>query len=232
MQPESVPESCGGALRKGAERLAGGPHPGRARLDAETLLLRVLGQGKAWLLAHADAPLARDPARHYAELLERRLGGEPIQYILGETEFYGLLFRVTPDVLIPRPETEHLVEKAIALAGRFHAPRIVDIGTGSGAIAVALARHLPRASITATDISPAALRMARENAARNGVEERIRFLAGDLLAPVAAVVPAQAGRFEPLERFELVVSNPPYIPAADRATLAIEVRDYEPALAL
>ncbi len=269
MQPESIPESCGGALRQGAARLARGPHPGRARRDAETLLLHLLGTGKAWLLAHAEAPLPGEPARRYAELLERRLRGEPIQYITGEAEFYGLPFRVTPDVLIPRPETEHLVEKAIAMARSFAAPRIVDVGTGSGAIAVTLAHALTQtaarqgdskgdsrdpskkgtgfspyilqteferalapeesltgfssatpAKITAIDLSAPALALAGENAARNGVAAQIRFLAGDLLAPVAG------------EAFELVVSNPPYVPAADRATLAVEVREYEPALAL
>ncbi len=220
MQPESIPESCGGALRRGAARLARGPHPGRARRDAETLLLHLLGTGKAWLLAHAEAPLPGEPARRYAELLERRLRGEPIQYLTGEAEFYGLPFRITPDVLIPRPETEHLVEKAIALARGFAAPRIVDVGTGSGAIAVALGGALAHAQLTAIDLSAAALEIARENAARNGVAGRIRFLPGDLLAPVAG------------EAFEMVVSNPPYVPAADRATLSVEVREYEPALAL
>jgi release factor glutamine methyltransferase len=133
-------------------------------------------------------------------------------------EFYGLPFRVTPDVLIPRPETEHLVEKVIELAARFEQPRIVDVGTGSGAIAVALAQKLPHAQIAATEISSRALAIARENAKRNGVD--LGFLSGDLLAPVAG------------ERFEIIVSNPPYVPEADRATLSVEVREYEPALAL
>jgi len=151
-------------------------------------------------------------------LVERRRIGEPIQYITGETEFYGLPFRVTPDVLIPRPETEHLVEKVLSLASQFDQARIVDVGTGSGAIAVALAHKLPQARIAATDISSQALVVAEENAKRNGAF--VRFLQGDLLAPVAG------------ERFEIVVSNPPYVPETDRATLSVEVRDYEPALAL
>jgi release factor glutamine methyltransferase len=121
-------------------------------------------------------------------------------------------------VLIPRPETEHLVEKVIELAARLELPRIVDVGTGSGAIAVALAHKLPHAQITATDICTQALNVARNNAKRNGVD--LRFLAGDLLAPVAA------------ERFEIVVSNPPYVSSGDRATLSVEVREYEPELAL
>ena len=123
-------------------------------------------------------------------------------------------------MLIPRPETEHLVEKVIELARGFERPRIVDVGTGSGAIAVALAYNLPDARITATEISAAALEVARANAARNGVAERVRFFEGDLLAPVAG------------ELFDLVVSNPPYVPEGDRDALSVEVRDYEPAQAL
>ena len=153
-------------------------------------------------------------------LLRRRATGEPIQHITGETEFYGLPFRVTPDVLIPRPETEHLVEHVIALAAQFHSPRIVDVGTGSGAIAIALAHALNEAQLTAIDISDSALAIARENAERNGVASRIRFHEGNLLEPVAG------------ERFDVVVSNPPYVPTSDRDTLSVEVRSFEPALAL
>lgn len=131
-----------------------------------------------------------------------------------------MLFRVNRDVLIPRPETEHLVEKAMALAAEFARPRIVDVGTGSGAIAVALAHALPFAQITSTDISTAALAVAKDNAARNGVADRMRFLEGDLLGPVKG------------EQFDIVVSNPPYVPESDRNTLHEEVRDYEPAQAL
>ncbi len=204
----------------GAARLSFGPHPDRARLDAETLLLHVLGKDKAWLMAHPEEEIPAAEAGRYAKLLERRYRGEPIQYITGETEFYGLDFRVTPDVLIPRPETEHLVETVLRVAAGFQAPRIVDIGTGSGAIAIALAHHLPNAAITAIDISRSALGVARQNAEPNGVYDRIRFLEGDLLAPVAG------------QQFEIVASNPPYVPAIDRASLAVEVRDHEPALAL
>jgi release factor glutamine methyltransferase len=202
----------------GMTRLSFGPHGDRARVDAEQLLLHVLGKDRAWLLANSDDEVAEDKAAHYVELLERRRKGEPIQYITGETEFYGLPFHVSPDVLIPRPETEHLVEKVIELAACFEQPRIVDVGTGSGAIAVALAHKLPHARVVATDISSRAVTVARENAKRNGVG--LRFFLGDLLAPVAG------------ERFEIVVSNPPYVPATDRATLSVEVRDYEPAPAL
>ena len=209
----------------------------------------MLGKNKAWLIAHADEEIPDDQADRYMVLLERRKTGEPIQYITGETEFYGLPFRVTPDVLIPRPETEHLVEKALELAmlsDRFvtghdfsraesrakqnralapagrssKTPRILDIGTGSGAIAIALAHHLPNAQITALDISASALEIARENALRNAITDRIQFIQSDLLAAVAH------------QRFDLVVSNPPYVPITDRASLSIEVREHEPALAL
>lgn len=221
MQPRPPDRSTIRALLAEAERsLAAGLHPERARLDAESLLLHVLGKNKAWLMAHADEQLAGDQSASYADLLERRYRGEPIQYITGEAEFYGLPFRVTRDVLIPRPETEHVVEKALEFAARFPQPCIIDIGTGSGAIIVALAHKLPTATITATDLSSGALAIAQKNAERNGVAHRIRFLEGDLLVSVAE------------ERFDIVVSNPPYVPRTDRASLSVEVRDYEPALAL
>ncbi len=241
-------------LAQAEAQLNAGPHLDHARLDAETLLLHLIGKNKAWLMAHADDDFAGCTAIHYASLLERRRKGEPIQYITGECEFYGIPFRVTPDVLIPRPETELLVEQCLALATRSGAPnleemweepqnlgapsiprilrngwettnpaspiRILDVGTGSGAVAVALASQLPNTSVTATDVSKNALAIARENANRNKIADRIRFLEGDLLAPVAS------------ESFNIVVSNPPYIPATDRDSLSVEVRDHEPALAL
>jgi release factor glutamine methyltransferase len=208
------------ALEHGTAQLSAGPHAEKARLDAELLLLHHVGKDRAWLLSHSSDEFGGCRAAGYAVLVDRRAKGEPIQYILGECDFYGLPFRVTADVLIPRPETEHLVEKAIALAGSFATPRIVDVGTGSGAIAIALAHHLPKAHITAVDLSEAALAVARENAERNLIAEPIHFLRGNLLEPVAG------------ERFDLVVSNPPYVPVADCASLSVEVRDYEPALAL
>jgi len=221
MQPKPPDRSTIRALLAEAEHLlAAGPHLERARLDAEVLLLHVLGKNKAWLMAHADEQLAGDQSARYAELLERRYRGEPIQYITGEAEFYGLPFRVTRDVLIPRPETEHVVEKVLEFAARFSQPRIIDVGTGSGAIAVALAHHLPCARITATDIWAHALDLAHSNAGSNGVSNRIRFLPGDLFDPVAK------------EQFEIVVSNPPYVSHNDRDSLAVEVRNHEPALAL
>jgi len=231
-------------LQQAEAQLRAGPHPDRARPDAETLLLHHLGKTRAWLIAHLDDDFGGCAAIGYAGFITRRLHGEPIQYITGEAEFYGLPFRVTPDVLIPRPETEHLVEKALEILGapsippggpihaqshrawvgmherRQSTPRILDIGTGSGAIAVSLAHHLPHALITATDLSESALSVARGNATRNCVSDRIRFLQGDLLAPVAG------------EQFNIIASNPPYVAAADRDTLSDEVRDHEPALAL
>jgi len=222
------------ALDEAQRVLAAGPHPERARRDTETLLLHALRKtapqtnldtSQAWLIAHDGEPLAPDAAATFCDLVKRRLAGEPIQYITGDAEFYGLPFHVNRDVLIPRPETEHLVEKAISLAQRLRltwapSPRIVDIGTGSGAIAVALARALLFAHITATDISAAALEVARRNAARNGVADRIRFFEGDLLEPVVG------------EHFDIVVSNPPYVPESDRDSLSVEVRNYEPPQAL
>jgi len=212
-------------LAEAQSLLAAGPHPDRARQDAETLLLQAWGRqyperNHAWLLTHLDSHAAPGNAAEFHALVKRRLAGEPIQYIAGETEFYGLPFSVTRDVLIPRPETEHLVEKALQFSAELADPRIVDVGTGSGAIAVALATHLSKVSITATDISSAALAIARRNAQRNQVADRIRFVAGDLLAPVVG------------EQFEMVVSNPPYVAEADRGTLAIEVREFEPGAAL
>ena len=204
----------------GTKSLATGPHPERARQDAETLLLGVLETSRAWLLAHMDEELDPGDAIRYKLLIHLRYKGEPIQYIAGQCEFYGLPIRVSAGVLIPRPETEHLVDQALLLSARFQAPRIADVGTGSGCIAIALAHHLPDAKITAIDLSPKALVRASESAALNKVLPRIRLIEGDLLAPVAE------------EQFDLIVSNPPYVPEADRPSLSVEVRDYEPALAL
>lgn len=212
--------TLGSWIQNGEARLRGGPHPERARRDAEVLALHLIQRDRAFLMAHPEAQFSAAGAVRFYALIERRLAGEPIQYITGETEFYGLPFRVNRSVLIPRPETEHLVEEAIGLAAKFDRPRIVDVGTGSGAIAVALATKLPGALITAIDLSKEALAVARDNANRNGVADRIEFLEGDLLAPVS-------GR-----RFEMVVSNPPYVAESDRATLSKEVRDFEPSLAL
>lgn len=207
-------------IQNGEARLRNSPHPERARRDAETLLLHLIQRDRAFLAANPLSNLSAEGAVRYYALIERRLSGEPIQYITGETEFYGLPFHVNRDVLIPRPETEHLVEKVLSLAMGFEKSRIVDVGTGSGAIAVALAHKLPAAQITAVDVSQSALTVARGNAERNLVADRIRFLEGDLLAPVAG------------EQFDFIVSNPPYVAESDRSSLSDEVRNYEPSVAL
>lgn len=206
------------ALGHAEAQLRLGPHAGRARLDAEALLLHTIGKDRAWLLTHGDEEFGGCTAAQYGAMMQRRQRGEPIQYITGGCEFYGLPFRVTPAVLIPRPETEHLVERAIELAGRFNAARVVDVGTGSGAIAVAIAHGEKFARVTAIDVSEEALQVARENAERNGVD--VRFLRGDLLGSVVG------------EAFDLVVSNPPYVPQSDAESLDVEVREHEPHLAL
>jgi release factor glutamine methyltransferase len=213
-------------LLKDAEHaLAKGPHPEKARRDAETLLLYSLrnsdpGKTLASLIAHKDDKAPADAANAMRALVERRLRGEPIQYITSETEFYRLPIAVNRDVLIPRPETELLVERAVELARVFPRPRVLDVGTGSGAIAIAVAHEVPEARVTATEISGAALGLARRNAERLGSAQRIRFLQGDLLEAIAG------------EQFEIIVSNPPYVPERDRNSLAVEVREFEPAQAL
>jgi release factor glutamine methyltransferase len=207
-------------LARGENELTTGPHPERARRDAETLLLHLIGKNRAWLLGHLGDSFSGCRAIGYANLLSRRVAGEPIQYILGECEFYGMPFRVTPDVLIPRPETEHIVERVLDLASALEAPRIADVGTGSGAIAVALAHQLRGACVAAIDLSERALAIAQENARRNQVAGQIHFVQGDLLEAVIGEV------------FDVIVSNPPYVPIGDRASLSVEVREHEPALAL
>ena len=196
-----------------AERaLAEGPYPDKARRDAQALLLHLLrnhapATNLAWLIAHEDENLPAGVLEGMRDLVERRAAGEPLQHITGETEFYRLPIAVSRDVLIPRPETELLVEKALELGSPFRRPRILDVGTGSGAIAIALAHEWPEAVLTATEISDRALKLARHNAERLGVANRIRFLHGDLLEPVAS------------EQFELIVSNPPYVAERDRGAL-------------
>lgn len=195
------------------------------RLDAEVLLCSALGVDRVRLYTHFDQPLLPEELLRFREMVQRRLKREPVAYILGWREFWSLSFQVTRDVLIPRPETEILVAEALALlpalAVRPADLRILEIGTGSGAIAVALAKELPLTSITATDISAKALAVAAENAARNGAGDRLRFLRGDLFAPL-----------EKGELFHLIVTNPPYVPRGEMAGLMPEVRDFEPASAL
>jgi len=200
-------------------------------LAAELLLLHVLGRDRTWLYAHPEEQLSPADAKHFFALIARRATGEPTQHLTGKQEFWGLEFEVTSDVLIPRPETEHLIEVALdrlavreLRAGRKQTLtgeglQIADIGTGSGCIAIALAKELPAATIYATDISPAALAIAQRNAIRHNVSDRVRFLECNLLNGV-------------LSHLDLIVSNPPYIGRHERATLMREVRDHEPELAL
>jgi release factor glutamine methyltransferase len=197
-----------------------GIDPNEASLDAEVLARHALGWDRAALIARWRDAAPAGFSEALATLVARRAAREPIAYITGCREFWGLDFEVTPDVLIPRPETELLVEEALLFAQEVRAPSaIIDVGTGSGCIAVALAREFPFAQVTATDISAGALTVARNNANRHGVGERLMLVQGDLLehAPPAA---------------DLIVSNPPYVPAGDAPSLQPEVGLHEPANAL
>ncbi len=214
------PETIRAWLREAESLLAAGAHPEHARLDAELVLRHILQQDRAWLIAHADDSVSSHSAQHFEELLCRRILGEPVQYILGETEFHGLTFAVQPAVLIPRPETELLVEHVLHFVLSLESPRILDLGTGSGAIAIALAVACPQAQLVAVDLSPAALAVAEKNAALHRVQDRIDFRASDFFSAIGDL------------RFDCIVSNPPYVPVADKETLAVEVREHEPALAL
>jgi len=199
--------------------------------DAETLLVHILQCDRAFILAHIDDPLSAKHLTQLRSLTTRRAAHEPLQHLTGEQDFFGLTLSVTPDTFIPRPETEILVEAVLNFVAEKPAPthplqipvvalRILDVGAGTGAIPIALATHLPAAKLTAVDISPAALAIARENAARHHLSDRIRFVESHLLAALAG------------EPFDIIVSNPPYVSLADAPTLAPEVRDHEPHLAL
>lgn len=190
------------------------------RLDAEVLLAHVLGTQRIQLYTRFDEIAGEDVRNRYKQLVKQRVEGCPVAYLVGFKEFYNLRFTVTPAVLIPRPETELLVLEAIRLAKPMPIPKIVDVGTGSGAIAVTLAKYLPHAELTAIDISDEALSIARKNAEQLGMMNRVRFLQGDLLAPVAG------------EAFDLVISNPPYIASEVMETLPITVKNFEPKGAL
>lgn len=208
-------------LRQAAQRLISRGIK-RGALDAEILLGHVLGAAREQLVIAANAPLDDADAWAYENLLLRRLEREPTAYITGKREFWSLDFHVTPDVLIPRPETELLVEIVLTLAKQSPpAPRIVDLGTGSGAVAVALASELTSAEIIATDVSAEGLAVAARNAVRNDLAGRIRFVQGDLFAAL-----------EPEQRVDLIVSNPPYIRRSDIDTLEPEVSRWEPRGAL
>lgn len=188
------------------------------RAEAELLLLHAVQQSRSWLFTHADDVLDRDVQTAYAELLERRARGEPVAYITGLRGFWSLDLEVTPATLIPRPETELLVELALERLPRDSACEVADLGTGSGAVALALASELPLCRVTATDASAAALEVARRNAARLGIGN-VAFVQGDWMAPLGDA------------RFELIASNPPYI-ESDDAHLARGDLRFEPATAL
>ena len=194
--------------------------PDQAAIDAEVLARAAAGWDRATWLARRDEPAGTEAAARFEAMAFRREGREPVAYITGVREFWGLDFIVSPAVLIPRPETELIVEAALQrLADPARAWRIADVGTGSGCIAVALASERRAAILTATDISEAALEVARQNATLRGVGSRIGFLRTSFLND--AVGP-----------FDLIVANPPYVPASARATLAPDVRDFEPEAAL
>lgn len=201
-------------------------HIESARLDAELLVAQTLGVNRTYLYTHSDQPLTTAEREVLRALVKRRLRREPMAYIRGVREFYGRDFTVGPEVLVPRPETEHIVETVLTYVRcgpALAAPRILDVGTGSGALAVTLAAELPHATVVATDVSAAALAIARQNGERLGVSERLRFYQGDLFAALPA---------DEAEPFDIIVSNPPYIALGERPTLSPDVRDYEPSLAL
>jgi len=229
-------------------------------LAAELLLLHATGRTRTSLYSHPEDPLSEIESQNYFSLIERRAAGVPTQHLTGKQEFWGLEFEVTPDVLIPRPETEHVIEVALdRLALRDLRAKqiqnmsgegllIADIGTGSGCIAIALAREIPAANIYALDISPAALAVAQRNAARLGFSNRITFLESNLLEKLSVVGAQRAASALGNQRlskahkspvsspqsllFDLIVSNPPYVARREAATLAPDVRDHEPAIAL
>jgi release factor glutamine methyltransferase len=214
------------ALAQAVEFLA--PEPiGPPRRAAESLLMHVIGCDRAFLHAHPERELSLAETERFAEAVAHRAAGIPLQYITGHQEFYGLDFLVTPAVLIPRPETEHLVESALELLPRDGAPvRIVDVGTGSGCIIISIAAELSkaqrRAELHATEISADALRIARLNAARHSVGDLVQFHETNLLAALAG----NAGSFD------LVLSNPPYVGLSEREKVQREVREHEPQIAV
>jgi release factor glutamine methyltransferase len=238
------------ALKEGMAQLRAAQIPSHT-LATELLLMHAVGRDRAWIYSRPEESLDAAIAEKFLALIARRAAGEPVQYLTGKQEFWGLEFEVTPAVLIPRPETEHVMEVALARLGerglKIHmdtgAPReklrVADVGTGSGCLAVALAWELPHAEVFATDISAPALEVARRNAARHKVDDRIHFVQCDLLTGLENgdtnsfgarhAVPASAQRES---QFDLIVSNPPYVARDELAQLQREVRDHEPHAAL
>jgi release factor glutamine methyltransferase len=238
MSSVSTDRSVRALLRQGIEQLRAHDVPSYT-LSAELLLLHVASRDRNWLYSHPEEVLGDSAAEAYFALLARRASGVPTQHLTGKQEFWGMEFEVTPEVLVPRPETEHLIEVALdrlavreLRAGRQQTLRgetvtAVDVGTGSGCIALALARELPEATVYATDISEVALKMAQRNAARHGLTDRIHFAQSNLLEFAAAT--AKTGK--PLF-FDLILCNPPYISLREADSLPIEVLEHEPHLAL
>ena len=215
--------SVSAALRAATQRLAA-DGCNTPQLDAEVLLAFTLNQSRTWLLTYPEISLNKQQQEQFLLLVERRRQHEPVAYIVGQKAFFGLDFLVTPAVLIPRPDTELLVETALEIASGWEAdasPNIADVGTGSGCIAVSLAKNLEKAELTAIDISSQALQVAKKNAAAHGVSDRIKFLQGDLLTPLP-------------EPVNMIVSNPPYVsqPELQAEDMMPDVVQYEPDLAL
>lgn len=207
-------------VRRAADELAGAGIGGeRAAFDAEVLARHALGWDRARYLAERRGEAPAGFAVRFEGLVGRRRLREPVAYITGTREFWGLEFEVTPDVLIPRPESELIVEQALAARAGAPPRRVVDVGTGSGCLAIALAREWPDARVTATDVSRTALVVARRNAARHGVLPRLRFVQADLLDGVAPEA-------------DVIVSNPPYVASLAAPSLLPDVRDHEPSVAL
>jgi release factor glutamine methyltransferase len=237
LSPITGHDSLGAALRDGIAQLER-EHVASAALAAELLMMHTLSRDRAWLYAHPEHELDTATREQYFSLIARRASGVPTQHLTGHQEFWGLDFEVTPDVLIPRPETEHLIEVALERLGagsdasslrrkeEFH---VLDVGTGSGCIAIALAHEWPAARIVATDISAAALEVARRNAARHGVTSRIDFVEcnlADFLLHKSRITSHES------RSFDLIAGNPPYIGRQEAATLPREVREHEPEEAL
>ncbi|MGH9805626.1 MAG: peptide chain release factor N(5)-glutamine methyltransferase [Candidatus Acidiferrales bacterium] len=221
------------AVSEGIQQLTSAQVPS-ATLAAELLLLHVLDRDRTFLYAHPEADLTLEQERAYLHLLTQRAAGQPTQYLTRRQEFWGLPLRVEPGVFIPRPETEHVVEVALEIVReRLAKPaaRIVDVGTGTGCIALALANELPQVEILATDISEEALALARANAEALGMTDRVRLVKSDLFDAFLSHHGSPAADFD-TRSFDLVVSNPPYVSPGEADRLPREVREHEPAAAL
>lgn len=219
-----IPLTIAEAIYQAAQKLSGAGIE-NARLDAEVLLSHILERDRAWLITHSNDSLGNERHKLFEEAIDRRSGREPLQYIIGKQEFWGLDFIVSPDVLIPRPETELLVEAAVKIVkGNSARAAVVDLCTGSGCVAISLAREIEDARIFATDMSMQALVVARMNARTHGVSDHIRFMNGNLFQPLEEL--------DLRDRVDVITANPPYIRSGDLPVLQAEVKDYEPEIAL